>query len=160
MSAIPSTLEDVLGQILFKLADDERRNRGRVRMGTIEEVDAEKGLARVKLGEQGEYPPLLSPWIRWKEQAMGDMRTHFPPSKGQQVRVVSQNGEIADAEIDLSIPQDSIERPSSSGSEYVLADVGGTRIVVSDGKIVIKTGAIEIEADSWVANVPSVDWNG
>ena len=91
---------------------------------------------------------------------MGDMRTHFPPSKGQQVRVVSQNGELTDAEIDLSIPQDSTERPSKAGDEYVLADVGGTRIVVSAGKIVIKTGAIEIDAQSWTANVSSVDWNG
>ena len=160
MTAMPHRLDDLIGHLLWQISDNERRNRGRVRMGTVEEVDAEKGLARVKLTEEGDYPPLLSPWLRWKEQAMGDMRTHFPPSKGQQVRVVSQNGELTDAEIDLSIPQDSTERPSKAGDEYVLADVGGTRIVVSAGKIVIKTGAIEIDAQSWTANVSSVDWNG
>ncbi|RAI01203.1 baseplate assembly protein [Acuticoccus sediminis] len=151
-------MEDVIGFILWKIADDERRNRNRNRIGTIDEVDAEKGLARVKLTEGGDYEPLRTPWLPWREQAMGAARTHFPPSVGQQVRVVSENGDLTEAEIELSIPQTSIERPSKSGEEFVLLDVGGTKIVATGDGITITTGSIAFKAEKWVATAPSFDW--
>lgn len=159
MSAFPTSLEDVLGWLAYRAAEQDRRARSRTRMGKVVEVNAPEGWARVQLTEGGDYPPLLTGKIPWKEQAMGAMRTHFPPSVGQQVRVVSENGDLTDAEIDMSIPQESTPRPSQSGEEYVLADVGGTRIVVTGEKLLIETGDVQINASTWVANIPSVDWN-
>jgi phage baseplate assembly protein V len=147
MSALPTRLEDILGLLLWHVADGERRNRNRARMGTIVEVDAEKGLARVQLTEGGDYAPLRTALIPWREQAMGAMRTHFPPSVGQQVRVVSENGDLTDAEIDMSIPQDSVERPSSDGGTAVLLDLGGTRIEATGGTVTITSGEIKLKAE-------------
>lgn len=129
--------------ILSRLAEIERRLRNMSRVGTVVEVDEEKGLARVELSRQ-DGKPYQTAWIPWREQAMGAAKTHFPPSRQQQVRVSSPTGDLADAEIDLSVPSDTNKRPSERGDEYVLLEVGGVRISVVDGAIHLKAGNSEI----------------
>lgn len=147
MTAFPATLEEMIVDLYWRTRDAERRARTKKRTGEVVEVDPEKGLVRVQLTEGGKYPPFLTGWIPWREQAMGAMRTHFPPSAGQQVVVQSENGDLTDAEVETSLPSDNVERPSQSGEEYVLADVGGTRIVVTAGGVTITTGG-EITVES------------
>lgn len=142
----PDDLPRAFGWLSRKVADDARRNRNRKRFGRVVEVDAEKGLARIDLKADGASEPFRSAWLPWREQAMGSMRTHFPLSVGQEVVVRSENGDLTDAEIDTSLPTEDTSRPSQSGSEYVLADVGDTRIVVRGGEVVIATGTLKVEA--------------
>lgn len=147
MTTLPATLDEMIVDLYWRTRDDQRRARNRKRTGKVVEVDAEKGLARVQLNDgSGDYPPFKTGWLPWREQAMGAMRTHFPPSVGQQVVVQSENGDLTDAEIETSLPSDDVQRPSQSGEEYVLADVGGTRIVATGDGIKITTGTFEVEA--------------
>ena len=123
-----SDLTAHFARLNYRIAELERRDRNRSRIGTVKEVDAHKGKARIELADG-----FLTDWIPWQEQAAGAARTHFPLSIGQQVRVRSQNGDLTDAEIEASLPSDTNMRPSQKGDEYVLLEVGNTRIAVSDG---------------------------
>lgn len=123
-----SDLATVIRDLRYRLAELERRDRNRSRIGTVKEVDPVKGQARVELANG-----FMTGWMPWQEQAAGSARTHFPLSIGQQVRVRSQNGDLTDAEIEASLPSDTNTRPSQKGDEYVVLEVGSTRIAVSDG---------------------------
>lgn len=151
-----SDIADVIRSLVFRVAELERRGRNRSRIGTVTEIDPQRGLARVELATGVNGAPFVSGWIPWQEQAAGAARTHFPPSVGQQVRVRSQSGDLTDAEIEASLPSSTNTRPSSKGNEYVIVEVGSARVVVSDGggtlrmsvgasSITLTDGAIVIE---------------
>ncbi len=67
-----------------------------MRYVTVAEVDAAKGL--VKLKDDGEDPDqtLETDWVPWMEQA-GQTKTWTPPSVGQPMMLFSPSGNIADA---------------------------------------------------------------
>lgn len=127
-------IERAVLDIQYRLAEMERRGRNANRIGTVkaEDIDAEKGLARVTLTDK-DGKNYKTGWLPWSEQSAGAAKTHFPPSGEQQVRVRSQNGELSDAEIELSVPSDTNTRASKKADENVLLDRGKTRIAVSDG---------------------------
>lgn len=164
-----TTLTEHVRNLHLRLAEVERRDRNRSRIGTVKEVNPAKGLARVDIGpEQGK--PMLTGWIPWQEQAAGTARTHWPPSVGQQVRVRSQNGDLTDAEIEWSLPSDINKRTSQKGNEYVICDVGAARVFVDDGGdlvearvggsyIRIEDGRITIHADEVVVTGGSLRHN-
>lgn len=152
-----TTIIDYIRHMQLRLAELERRDRNRSRIGTVTEVDPSKGLARVDIGPE-QSMPMLTGWIPWQEQASGAAKTHWPPSVGQQVRVRSQNGDMTDAEIELSLPSDVNNRTSRKGDEYVICDVGAARVFVDNGGslvearvggsyIRIEEGLITIHAD-------------
>lgn len=133
-----------LSELRRDMNDIWRRLRSQNRVGEVVDVDPKKGLARVRL--QGIRGPFLTPWIPWEEVAAGKNRTHYPPSKGQQVRVVSSSGDIADSSIQASINSDQIGRVSDKGDEYVLSAVGKATIRVTDGgdKIILAVGDVSM----------------
>lgn len=144
-----------LVEVERKIAELERRLRNQKRTGVIAEVDTAKGLARVKISD-GEKGPYLTPWSPWKEIAAGGIKTHIPPTVGQQVDVVSESGDLTDAVIDMSTPSNANPRPAS-GADAVITH-GGTRITIADGNVEIVAdvtvkGALTIEG-------PSVTHNG
>ena len=103
MTGFPETLPDQLAWLVRRVAELERRDRNRQRTGKVSEVDLDKGLARVEF-EVRDGEPYKSAWIPWKEIAAGGIKTHIPPTVGEQVDVVSENGELTDAVIDMSTP--------------------------------------------------------
>lgn len=119
----PDDFLEMLSWLGRKAAEQERRNRTRSRIGTIVEVDAQKGVARVNLNEAG----FKTGWIPWQEQSAGGAKTHWPPTIGQQVRVKSESGDMRDAEIEISMPSEANPRPSQASDERVLLDVGPER---------------------------------
>lgn len=141
-----SVFDDLTRQVrelYFKVADMERAGRNRSRIGTIAEVDAAHGRARVRLSSQG-GKDYLSGWLPWSEQAAGAGKTHFPPSVGQQVRVRSESGDLTDGEIEMSVPSDTNARPSTRGDEFVLLAVGNVKASVSDGCIFLRAGNAQV----------------
>lgn len=123
-----------------RIAELERRNRNRRRTGVIEEVDLKKGLARVKFSDKPK--PYIGPWVPWQEVAHGGIKTHFAPTKGEQVDVVSESGDLTDAIITMSTPSDQNKRPHD-GPEAVITH-GKVRITISDEEVTIK-GDVKIE---------------
>lgn len=160
---IPETLPAQIADLFNRISELERRTQNKERTGTIHEVDPEKGLARVMLEEDdGTGKPFLTPWIPWRESAMGANRTHMPPSVGQQVKVTSESGDLTDAEIENSLPSDEIERPSKKGNEFILSKVGDFELRVSDGGdlAIVKVGSTELElrASGLVVKAPDIEF--
>lgn len=128
-----------------KIAELERRGRSRKRTGTISEVDNAKGLARVKIAD-GEQGPYLSPWVPWKEVASGGIKSHIPPTVGEQVDLVSESGDMTDAVIDMSTPSNANPRPHN-GPDAVITK-GSVRVFISDDHAKIDAPNITFTAGS------------
>ena len=114
-----------------RVADIERRLRSQTRVGKVVEVDAAEGLARVQINDGDQ--PFVTGWIPWEEPAAGANKTHNPPSVGQQVRIFSETGDLADASIQGSLNSAANGRPSVAGDEFVMAAVGEARIAITGG---------------------------
>ena len=143
--SIPAALPDQMVDLYRRIAELERRLANKKRTGLIAEVDAEKGLARVRLSTDPQTgQPYLSPWIPWKEVSMGQIKTHFPPSVGEQVEVVSETGDLTDALIETSIPSNQNARPHDKGGEAMIKN-GSTTILITDGEVRITAGKIVLE---------------
>lgn len=141
---IPSDLAGQIADIYRRLAEGERRARNRKRTGKVSEVDYKKGVARVQLSAQ-DGKAYLSPWMPWKEIAAGGIKSHIPPTVGEQVDVVSESGDLTDAVIDMSTPSNANPRPHD-GPEAVITK-GGSTVTISDGAVVIKAGKIVLDGD-------------
>lgn len=126
-----------------QVAELGRRARNRKRTGVISEVDNAKGLARVKISD-GENGPYLSPWVPWKEVASGGIKSHIPPTVGEQVDLVSESGDMTDAVIDMSTPSDANPRPHN-GPDAVITK-GSVRLFISDGEVKIDAPSITFTA--------------
>jgi phage baseplate assembly protein V len=134
----PSTLEGQMVHIIDRLGELERRARNRKRTGKIAEVDYAKGLTRVELSKQGGVP-YLTDWVPWMEVASGGIKSHIPPTVGEQVDVVSENGDMTDAVVHMSTPSNANPRPHD-GPEAVIT-MGGSRIFMSGGELILTTGS-------------------
>ncbi|ABE64065.1 Phage-related baseplate assembly protein V [Nitrobacter hamburgensis X14] len=157
-----SSIVDHVVELGRRIADLERRNRNRRRTGVVTEVDHAKGLARVKFSEKPK--PYLSPWVPWQEIAAGGIKTHIPPTVGEQVDVVSESGDLTDGIIEMSTPSDKNPRPHD-GPELVIVrgdarfEMGDTfvRGKFKDARFVASDKAAKIrKGDSWVV----ADGNG
>lgn len=142
---IPRTIAEIVLHLLHGQEELERRFENRERTGTIHEVDAEKGLARVKLGEDKNGQPFLTPWIPWMETAMGFIRTHFPPEVGEQVKVVSESGDLTDAVIVTSIPSNQFKRPHNKTREGRIQVGEKTTITFTEDQFLVQTPHYRVE---------------
>lgn len=89
-------LEDIIGDMVYRQREEERKRSNNRLEGTVRQVDATKRRIKVDVGIPGEE--LLTPWIRTREQN-GNFRTHFLPAVGEKVTVVSTDGEISEASV-------------------------------------------------------------
>ena len=144
---IENTIAEIIVNQRHRIEELERRFENRERTGTIHEVNAAEGWARVKLGmDEKTGKPFLSPKIPWKEPAMGAIKFHTPPAVGEQVKIVSESGDLTDGIIDSSIPSNQNGRPHDKEAEHV-RQIGGTRILEKDGEVRIKAATIVLEGD-------------
>jgi hypothetical protein len=143
-----NTLADIFADHRHRIEELERRTEFREWWGKISDVDAKKGLARVQLDvDDKSGKPFLSPWVPWKEVAMGPIKTHFPPGKGEQVRLESHSGDITDAMIDFSAPSNQNARPHDKEAEGVI-QIGDTRLLITGGEIRLKSGKIILDGET------------
>lgn len=151
---IPRTLPDQMADLYRRVAELERRARNRKRTGKVIEVDHARGLARVELSRP-DGTPYVSPWLPWQEVASGGIKSHIPPTVGEQVAVVSENGDLTDAEISMSIPSNANPRPHD-GAEAVITK-GSVRVEISDDTTTVTTPTAIVNAsDRAVVNSPAV----
>src|SRR5690606_17115602 len=69
----------------------------------------------------------------------------IPPTVGEQVNVVSESGDLTDAEIDMSIPSTANPRPHD-GAEAVITK-GSSRITLGDDAVVISATKIVLQGE-------------
>lgn len=137
-------LADQLIEIIRRIGDLERRNRNRRRKGTIVAISEDRSRYRVKLSEQ-EGRPYLTDWLRARTIAAGDVKIDVLYSEGEQVDVVSENGDMTDAMIDFSTYSDRNPRENRDTPLHIKA--GNTLLEVSDDQVRIKSGRIILDGE-------------
>ncbi len=71
--------------------DIQRLVRNLIRIGTVSELDLERGRCRIATGGN------LTDWLNWLTGRAGDARSWWAPSIGEQVLVLSLGGELETA---------------------------------------------------------------
>lgn len=137
-----------LAALAGRVAALEARLNGVVRHGTVAQVDAEKGLVRIKFGQASEGGgDFLGPWVPYSQLA-GAIKAHIPPSVGQQFTQIAPSGDWRQA---VAVPMtwsDQNGSPSSAADENVITFGGVTITLKSDSlKIVVDGVSLEISGD-------------
>lgn len=130
---IPRTLEEILVDILHRTEELERKSEMRRLKGKISDVDAKKGLVRVEIDKDDQGQPVKTPWIPWAEIRCGNIKSYFIPSKGEQVEVVCENGDLTDAYVGMSLPSDANPRCNDKEDEAKVDVKGKTSVTYREG---------------------------
>ncbi len=139
-----ASLVDQITELYVRMAELERRNRNRRRKGTIAEVSDDKSKYRVKLSEQEDGKPYLTPWIKARTLAAGGVKVDVLYSVGEQVDVVSENGDLTDAQIDFSTYSDDNARENSDTPFHI--KIGDTVIEASAGQAKVTSPKVIVES--------------
>ena len=83
-----------------------------IRFGTIADINHDTQRVRVKVGEN------VTTWRPWITFRAGDAQTWFPPSMGEQVIVLSPEGDFANAAILPAIYSDKFKSPSTNPAHH------------------------------------------
>lgn len=123
-----------------------------LKVGPVEVVDAVKGF-RIKLGEDSEGKPFLSPWYPHPESG-GATKTWAPLSKGQIVGMLNPGGDPKQGILVRGGFGGENTAPSTSLDEN-LFEFGGVKIALS------ADGVVMISAPSKViVNAPAIELGG
>lgn len=150
---IPRDHKEFVQDVKFRLAELERRARNRRRKGVVAEIGTgdKAGRYRVRLSEQGEAP-YLSDWIKPRQIAAGGVKIDVLYSVGEQVDVVSESGDLTDAQIDFSTYSDANERENTDVplhikiGETVIAVTGDTATVTA-ANVIVNSPNVQLGGD-------------
>ncbi|MDG4811658.1 phage baseplate assembly protein V [Hydrogenovibrio sp. 3SP14C1] len=85
-----------------------------LRMGVIHQADYDKPRVKVKIGESESGQPLLTDWLPFFSNRAGNDREWHPPEVGEQVMVLSPNGELNTGAVLPAIFQEAFAANSNS----------------------------------------------
>jgi phage baseplate assembly protein V len=121
--------------MLYRLAELERRLGNVIRMGTVLAVDPQASKCKVQLDTE-----LITTWLPWLTQRAGlDAATWWAPSLGEQVVILSPGGELSVAVVLPSLNQALMPPPGDNPAEHVTRYGIGTMV-----KVNVLTGAVEV----------------
>lgn len=106
--------------ILFRLSELERLVSNLIRYGTVDSLDAEKAVVRVKSGD------LLTGWLKWLSHRAGPDADWWAPEPGEQVLLLSPSGDPMQGIVLPAIYSDQFPAPAdvSTRRRVVFADGG------------------------------------
>jgi phage baseplate assembly protein V len=151
---VASEIADING----RLAAHEARSERMFRHGQVTDVDAKNQVYRQQIGVDDKGQPVKSPWVPYAQVA-GNRKIHSPPSVGQQMTLISPDG---DHEQGIGLPftwskdqaspsQDPDTDVDQRGKctdtqtkEGRTIEVGGLKIAMTDGKCVITADTIAL----------------
>ena len=119
-----------------RIAELERIIDNMFRMGKVEEVDPDKGTARLKIGKDPDGNDQLSPWRPYAQMA-GALKVHAPPSKGQNMLLISPAGDTSQG---VAIPMS-----WNNGNENPGKTKEANVITFGDARISLKGDALEVK---------------
>ncbi|MFJ2990713.1 phage baseplate assembly protein V [Collimonas sp. NPDC087041] len=93
-----------------------------IRFGTIADIDHDAQRVRVRVGGN------LTTWRPWITLRAGDAQSWFPPSVGEQVIVLSPEGELPNAVILPALYSDKSRPPSTNPAHHTTRYIDGTVI--------------------------------
>lgn len=119
------------------LSDQGRRLHNIVRTGTVTETDYAKGKVRVQIGDN------LTGWIDIAQMRAGGMNVWAPPSQGEQVVLLAESGDLANAVVMASLNSNEHPNAGNTGSKPRITFDDGTFIEVerSGGIMVINVSS-------------------
>lgn len=95
-------------EIMQRLTELERQLANVVSYGMVSEVDYDKALCKVQIGEN------VTGWLHWAAVRAGGDRDWRAPEQGEQVTVLSPNGDLAQGIVMFSIYQQAAPAPANS----------------------------------------------
>ncbi len=111
-----------------------------LRIGVVADVQhASPSRVRVQTGG------ITTDWLPWAELRAGGTRTWNPPTKGEQILLLSPSGDLRNAVVLTGIPSDQHNVPSHSPAETVTQYPDGARTVYDHA-----AGALSISGISTV----------
>lgn len=99
-----------------------------IRIGTIEEIDHKAARVRVTSGDN------LTGWLPWRAARAGASTTWDPPTKGEQVVLLSPSGDLSQAIVFESIYSDDNPAPSDSENLWLKKFPDGTEVRYDHGE--------------------------
>lgn len=141
---------DPIAELTMRIAELERRLDASVRHGKVTDVDAQKHLARIEIGER-EGKPVKSPWVPYAQFA-GAFKFHNPPSVGQQLTLFAPNGELRQAMLLPFTWSDQNQSPSNDKDEHIIT-FGDFRMEITKNRFLVKFKGSELELKDGHANV-------
>jgi phage baseplate assembly protein V len=151
------------------LSDQQQNLSNQIRLGTVAELDLAGALCRVQTGE------ILTDFLPWLVPAAGKVIVWSAPSVGEQVVVLSPEGDTTSAVVLRGLYSDAFASPSSSADAHairfpdgaqvaydsarhtlgVMLPSGGTAIITADGGLTIN-GPLTINGDVKIAGDATV----
>jgi phage baseplate assembly protein V len=107
-------IEEMVARLTLEVARLNRMISRQMRFGTVAEVDAAKGVARMMLSDPDGDRAFLGPWRPWAELA-GATRSWRPPVPGQQMLVVAPGGDLAQSLLLPATFSNQFQAPSDKG---------------------------------------------
>ena len=144
---------DPLAHLAMRVAELERSFQGMMRHGTVEEVDTKKQQVRLKLGDDDDGKPFLSPWVPYGQTA-GAYKFHNPPSKGQQMTLLSPTGDWPQSVTMPMTWSNNNKSPSEKEDEHVLT-FGQWRIELKENSLILECGGTK-----WTLSDKGLKQNG
>lgn len=144
-------LANHIEELGFRVADIERRERNRRRKGKIAEISDDKSKYRVELSQQ-DGKPYLTPWIKARTLAGGGVKVDVLYSIGEQVDVVSESGDLADAQIDFSTYSDENARENRDTPLHIkigdaVIEATGELVKVTAAKVIVQSDNVQLGGD-------------
>lgn len=143
-------LHEQFVQLQGELADTKARMERMNRDGTVSHVDAAKQRVRVQIGKDADGTPHLTPWIPYSQFA-GANSLHMVPSVGQQMHVISPDGDHEQARA-YPLTWSKQNKSPSSDKDSVVSNLGGVKSESKGGTQTITgnlvvTGTVTIKGD-------------
>lgn len=148
----PREIPDQIAFLSYKIAELERRARNRRRPGSIAEIDHDKGLYKVKLSEQ-DGKPYLTGWINPRQAGAAGVKIDVLLYEGENVDVISESGDLTDAQIDLSTYSEKNGRENDGTPLHIKVD-GDAKLIA--GKFIIQA-AVDITGDVKISGAFNVE---
>lgn len=147
------------------LGETARRLANVVRAGTVEDVDLAAGRARVRYADGADGEPAVTAPLPWLVPAAGEDRDWRPPSKGEQVLLLSPFGEMSAGWILPGAYRDAFPAPDSSAAKRVTRYRDGA-VISYDGDahelqaVLPAGGSVSLEAPDGVSITGDTDISG
>ena len=149
----------------YEFTELERRFSNLIRIGVIEAIDFQKARVRVRCGD------LLTDWISWLTRKAGKNADWFAPEIGEQVLVLSPDGELTEAVALPALYSDHYPQPEQLAEVQTVRFANGASVthdqrshtltVVSVGRVVIQAAnQITVQAPSIVLDSPQTVCKG
>ncbi|MFI8418508.1 phage baseplate assembly protein V [Serratia sp. NPDC078593] len=118
-------------------SDIQRLVRNLIRIGTVSEIDLERGRCRVATGGN------ITDWLNWLTSRAGRSRSWWAPSLGEQVLVLSLGGELDTAFVLPGVFSNDYPAPSHSADAVHIAFPDGAVIEYEPAQGALKAVGIK-----------------